>query len=97
MPKDKIAEIQLVRDSTQPFLQGRVLDGFDIVGGGDAAVANPKPGDPTQIERHGTHPRTKRLASPPCSRALSRRAGGSSGRRCRSGSRASRAGRGSRQ
>src|SRR5919199_3386737 len=41
-------------DRAQPFLRGRVLQGVDIVGGNEYALAVPKPDDPTQLEQHGT-------------------------------------------
>jgi hypothetical protein len=41
-------------DPTVPFLHGRVLPGIDIVGGDAGALAAPRPGDPSQLERHGT-------------------------------------------
>ena len=41
-------------DLNQPYLRGRLLPGFDIVGGGDDAAARTNPRDPAEIERHGT-------------------------------------------
>jgi hypothetical protein len=41
-------------DPTVPSLHGRVLPGIDIVGGDPGALAAPRPGDPSQLERHGT-------------------------------------------
>jgi minor extracellular serine protease Vpr len=41
-------------DGAVPFLRGRVESGIDIVGGSAGALAAVKPGDPTQVERHGT-------------------------------------------
>jgi len=41
-------------DSTQPYLRGRVLEGVDIVGESEGAVAAPKPDDANERERHGS-------------------------------------------
>jgi subtilisin family serine protease len=41
-------------DRSQPFLAGRVTRGVDVVGGGVAADAAPKPDEPAVVERHGT-------------------------------------------
>jgi minor extracellular serine protease Vpr len=41
-------------DPAVPYLRGRVLDGIDVVGGDAGALAAAEPGDPSQIERHGT-------------------------------------------
>jgi hypothetical protein len=41
-------------DLNQPYLRGRLLPGFDIVGGGDDASARANPRDPSEVERHGT-------------------------------------------
>ena len=41
-------------DLAHPYLRGRLLPGFDIVGGGLDASARANPQDPTQLERHGT-------------------------------------------
>jgi len=41
-------------DRAQPFLRGRVTGGIDIVGGDAGALASPQPGEPSQLERHGT-------------------------------------------
>src|SRR4051812_19472673 len=41
-------------DRAQPFLRGRVTGGIDIVGGDAGALAAPQPGEPSQLERHGT-------------------------------------------
>ena len=41
-------------DPAVPYLRGRVQQGIDVVGGDAGALAAAKPGDPTQIERHGT-------------------------------------------
>src|SRR5207302_352130 len=41
-------------DPAVPYLRGRVQQGIDVVGGDAGALAAAKPGEPTQIERHGT-------------------------------------------
>ncbi len=41
-------------DAAVPYLRGRVQKGIDVVGGSTDALAAVKPGDPTQVERHGT-------------------------------------------
>jgi subtilisin family serine protease len=41
-------------DPAVPYLRGRVLDGIDVVGGDSGALAAAQPGDPSQLERHGT-------------------------------------------
>jgi subtilisin family serine protease len=41
-------------DRVQPLLAGRVKTGYDVVDGDDSAVAEARPGDPTDVERHGT-------------------------------------------
>src|SRR4029077_5624813 len=41
-------------DGAVPYLRGRVESGIDIVGGSAGALAAVKPGDSTQVERHGT-------------------------------------------
>ncbi|MGB2953586.1 MAG: S8 family serine peptidase, partial [Gaiellaceae bacterium] len=42
-------------DRTHPYLRGRILDGFNVLGDGDvAALAAAKPDDSRQVERHGT-------------------------------------------
>ncbi|MGH3050887.1 MAG: S8 family serine peptidase, partial [Gaiellaceae bacterium] len=41
-------------DAAHPFLRGRVLPGFDVIGSGDGATARANPQDPSQVERHGT-------------------------------------------
>ncbi len=41
-------------DLRKPYLHGHVLDGIDVVGDGPTAQARAKPGDPAQIESHGT-------------------------------------------
>jgi Subtilase family len=41
-------------DLAHPYLRGRLLPGYDIVGGGPDASARANPQDPTQLERHGT-------------------------------------------
>jgi hypothetical protein len=41
-------------DLNQPYLRGRLLPGFDIVGGGDDASARANPRDPSEVEHHGT-------------------------------------------
>jgi Subtilase family len=41
-------------DLNQPYLRGRLLPGYDIVGGGTDARARTDPQRPTEIERHGT-------------------------------------------
>jgi hypothetical protein len=41
-------------DRAQPFLRGRVANGFDILTGAFSADAATKPDDATRIERHGT-------------------------------------------
>src|SRR3954469_8766622 len=41
-------------DRAQPFLRGRVQDGYDVLTGGFSAPAATKPDDATRLERHGT-------------------------------------------
>ena len=41
-------------DLNQPYLRGRLLPGYDIVGGGTDAAARVNPQHRTEIERHGT-------------------------------------------
>src|SRR5947208_11899985 len=41
-------------DPAVPYLRGRVQAGIDVIGGSAGALAAAKPGDATQIERHGT-------------------------------------------
>ena len=41
-------------DRTHPFLQGRVLPGFDVVDPGSDAGPEPNPTTPGRLERHGT-------------------------------------------
>ncbi len=41
-------------DAAVPFLRGRVRDGIDLVGGDPNARAQTRPGDTSQVERHGT-------------------------------------------
>jgi Subtilase family len=41
-------------DLNQPYLRGRLLPGYDIVGGGTDASARANPQHPSEIERHGT-------------------------------------------
>src|SRR6476620_11033051 len=41
-------------DRAQPFLRGRVQEGFDVLTGGFSAPAATKPDDATRLERHGT-------------------------------------------
>ncbi|MGI8420744.1 MAG: S8 family serine peptidase, partial [Gaiellaceae bacterium] len=41
-------------DRSQPYLRGRVVDGIDIVGTDDGALAAPSPADPGLVEEHGT-------------------------------------------
>src|SRR5436305_2000148 len=41
-------------DPPVPYLRGRVQQGIDVVGGDAGALAAAKPGEPTQVERHGT-------------------------------------------
>ena len=41
-------------DRAHPALHGRVRDGFDVVGSDPLAVAEPRPGEPADLERHGT-------------------------------------------
>ncbi len=41
-------------DRTHPFVRSRVAAGFDIVGGTGPADAGAQPGDPRDLERHGT-------------------------------------------
>jgi subtilisin family serine protease len=41
-------------DLTHRYLRGRVLPGFDLVGGSDSAAARPDPQDPGRVEQHGT-------------------------------------------
>jgi len=41
-------------DSAVPYLRGRVRAGIDVLGGDPDALAAVSPGDPAQVERHGT-------------------------------------------
>ena len=41
-------------DPAVPYLRGRVLAGVDVIGGDAGALAGVRPGDPSQVERHGT-------------------------------------------
>jgi minor extracellular serine protease Vpr len=41
-------------DRSHPFLGNRVRPGYDVVAGDDLADAEPQPGDPRDLERHGT-------------------------------------------
>ncbi len=41
-------------DRRHPYISGRIEDGIDILGGGEVAVARPKPDDAAELERHGT-------------------------------------------
>src|SRR3954453_8248433 len=41
-------------DRAQPFLRGRVEEGYDVLTGGFSAPAATKPDDATRLERHGT-------------------------------------------
>src|SRR5205823_14499302 len=41
-------------DRAQPFLRGRVAAGIDVVGGAPGAVSTSQPGEPSNLERHGT-------------------------------------------
>jgi subtilisin family serine protease len=41
-------------DPNIPFLRGRIQPGIDVIGGNPKALAAAKPGDPAQVERHGT-------------------------------------------
>jgi len=41
-------------DRAHPLLTGRVREGYDIVDDDRAAIAEARPGDPREIERHGT-------------------------------------------
>ena len=41
-------------DRATPALSGRLLNGFDVVGGSRGAQAAPRPDDPSQLEQHGT-------------------------------------------
>src|SRR3954454_21182808 len=41
-------------DRAQPFLRGRVDEGYDVLTGGFSAPAATKPDDATRLERHGT-------------------------------------------
>jgi hypothetical protein len=41
-------------DGVQPSLRGRLLPGFDVVGGGDDTSARADPQDRSRVERHGT-------------------------------------------
>jgi subtilisin family serine protease len=50
----RIALLDTGVDRAQPFLRGRVAGGIDIVGGDADVSAARNPGDPAQLERHGT-------------------------------------------
>src|SRR6266511_679072 len=50
----RIALLDTGVDRAQPFLRGRVAGGVDIVGGDADVSAASKPGDPAELERHGT-------------------------------------------
>ena len=41
-------------DRVQPLLSPRIRPGYDLVDGDDQALAEGRPGDPTDVERHGT-------------------------------------------
>ena len=41
-------------DPAVPYLRGRVLAGADVIGGDAGALAAVRPGDATEVERHGT-------------------------------------------
>jgi subtilisin family serine protease len=41
-------------DRDHPYLKGRVLPGFDVVDGDRTVAPAEKPGDPTDVEEHGT-------------------------------------------
>src|SRR5215218_3914111 len=41
-------------DRVHPLVAGHVRAGFDVVDGDERALAESRPGDPTDIERHGT-------------------------------------------
>jgi subtilisin family serine protease len=41
-------------DRAHPLLAGRVREGYDVVDGDRAAIAEARPGDPGEVERHGT-------------------------------------------
>jgi hypothetical protein len=41
-------------DAALPYLRGRVLSGIDVIGGDAGALAAARPGDSSQLERHGT-------------------------------------------
>ena len=41
-------------DAAVPYLRGRVRNGIDVLGGDAGAMAAVSPGDPSQLERHGT-------------------------------------------
>ena len=41
-------------DPAVPYLRGRILEGIDVIGGNSGALAAAQPGDPSQLERHGT-------------------------------------------
>ncbi|MHB8469856.1 MAG: S8 family peptidase [Gaiellaceae bacterium] len=50
----RIALLDTGVDPAVPALRGRVRRGIDLVGGDPGALAAPRPGDPSQLERHGT-------------------------------------------
>jgi Subtilase family len=41
-------------DRAQPYLGGSVLDGIDVLGGSEGALAAPRPDNGAELERHGT-------------------------------------------
>jgi subtilisin family serine protease len=41
-------------DEAHPYLRGRLLPGFDVVGNSDTAAAHANPQGPAQLEQHGT-------------------------------------------
>ena len=49
-----IALVDTGVDAAVPYLRGRVLDGVDVIGGDAGALAEARPDDPSQVERHGT-------------------------------------------
>ena len=52
-------------DISHPWLQGRVSGGFDIVGGTHSAEARSRPGDPSEVEEHGTQAASLLVGSGP--------------------------------
>lgn len=49
-----VALIDTGVDRAQPYLGGSILDGIDVLGGSEGALAAPRPDNGAELERHGT-------------------------------------------